>query len=135
MSDGTTTLVTGIGELVTNDPAYGDGSPLGLLRDAAILVQDNAIAWVGVAAEAPDADIRRDFGGRAIIPGFVDSHAHLVFDGDRAAEFAARMAGEPYNRRRYRDHGRRDPGGERRRAARPAGPAGRRDAPPGNDHG
>jgi imidazolonepropionase len=96
MSGGTTTLVTGIGELVTNDPAYGDGSPLGLLEDAAIVVQDNAIAWVGAAAEAPDADVRQDVGGRAVIPGFVDTHAHLVFAGDRAAEFAARMAGEPY---------------------------------------
>jgi imidazolonepropionase len=96
MSHGTTTLVTGIGELVTNDPAYGDGSPLGRLVDAAIVLQDNAIAWVGAAAEAPDADARHDVGGRAVIPGFVDTHAHLVFAGDRAAEFAARMAGEPY---------------------------------------
>jgi imidazolonepropionase len=96
MSDGDTTLLTGIGELVTNDPAYGDGSALGLVRDAAVVVQDGAVAWVGSAADAPDADERRDLGGRAVVPGFVDSHAHLVFAGDRAAEFAARMAGEPY---------------------------------------
>ncbi len=59
MSEGGTTLVTGIGELVTNDPAYGDGSALGLVRDAAVVVQDGAVAWVGSAAEAPDADERR----------------------------------------------------------------------------
>ena len=81
---------------MTNDPELGDGSPLGLIADAAILVQDNVIGWVGPAARAPDADTRRDLGGRAVVPGFVDTHSHLVFAGDRAAEFAARMAGEPY---------------------------------------
>jgi imidazolonepropionase len=89
------TLVTNIGELVTNDPALGDG-PLGLRRDAALLIDDGRIAWVGDAAKAPAADTAIDAGGRAALPGFVDSHAHLVFAGDRAAEFAARMAGEPY---------------------------------------
>ena len=91
-----TTLITGIGELVTNDPTVGDGSPLGLLTDAALVVADGRIAWVGAAVEAPDADTRRDLGGRSVVPGFVDSHAHLVFAGDRSAEFAARMAGESY---------------------------------------
>ena len=89
-------LVCGIGELVTNDPAIGDGSPLGLLRDAAIVIDDGLVAWVGTAAAAPSADRSLDAGGAAVIPGFVDSHAHLVFAGDRAAEFAARMSGEPY---------------------------------------
>lgn len=93
----TTTLLTGIAELVTNDPSVGDGSPLGLLRDAALVVEDGHVAWVGPASRAPDADRRRDLGGRAVIPGFVDSHAHLVFAGDRAAEFAARMAGTRYD--------------------------------------
>jgi imidazolonepropionase len=88
-------LVTGIGELVTNDPALGAG-PLGVLADAALVVQGGRIAWAGPAARAPDADARLDVAGRAVLPGFVDSHAHLVFAGDRAAEFAARMAGEPY---------------------------------------
>ncbi|MDP9219296.1 MAG: imidazolonepropionase, partial [Actinomycetota bacterium] len=96
MSEDRSTLVTGIGELVTNDPAYGDGSALGLVQDAALVVQDGFVAWVGPAAAAPPADGRRELGGRAVIPGFVDSHAHLVFAGDRAAEFAARMTGEPY---------------------------------------
>ena len=90
-------LITGVGELVTNDPALGDGSPLGLLRDAALVVQDGRVAWVGPAADAPVADRAIDLDGRAVVPGFVDSHAHLVFAGDRAAEFAARMAGERYD--------------------------------------
>ena len=94
---GRTTLVTGIGELVTNDPAQGDGSALGVLHDAAVVVEDGRVAWVGRAAQAPPADERRDLGGRAVVPGFVDPHAHLVFAGDRAAEFAARMAGRPYD--------------------------------------
>ena len=90
------TLVTGIGELVTNDPTVGDGSPLGLLTDAALVVTDGEVAWIGAAADAPDADRRQDLGGRSVVPGFVDSHAHLVFAGDRSAEFAARMAGQSY---------------------------------------
>lgn len=88
-------LVTNIGELVTNDPSLGDG-PLGVLRDAALVAADGRVAWVGPAARAPAADISLDADGRAALPGFVDSHAHLVFAGDRAAEFAARMSGEPY---------------------------------------
>jgi imidazolonepropionase len=83
-------LIDGIGELVTNDPA------LGLLRDAAVVVDGDRIAWVGPANRAPGTDERIDAGGAAVLPGFVDSHAHLVFAGDRAAEFGARMAGEPY---------------------------------------
>jgi imidazolonepropionase len=89
-------VVHGIGELVTNDPSLGDGSLLGLIRDAALVVVDGRVAWVGAAAEAPPADRMVDAEDGAVIPGFVDSHAHLVFAGDRAAEFAARMAGEPY---------------------------------------
>ena len=88
-------VVTGIGELVTNDAALGEG-PLGILRNAAIVVDGDSVAWVGSADSAPDADRRTDVAGRAVIPGFVDSHSHLVFAGDRADEFAARMAGQPY---------------------------------------
>ena len=84
-------LVDNIGELVTND---GDG--LGLRRDAAVVVDGDRIAWVGAARDAPAADQRIDAGGAAVLPGFVDSHAHLVFAGDRAAEFSARMNGEAY---------------------------------------
>ncbi len=96
----TSTLITGIAELVTNDDLLdgGDHSEhLGRLSDAAVVVQDGLIAWVGPAAQAPAADEKRDLDGRAVIPGFVDSHSHLVFAGDRSAEFAARMTGLPYD--------------------------------------
>ena len=93
----TTTVITGIGELVTNDPARAQqGGLLGLLSGAAVVVEGSRIAWVGPAVEAPAADVQVDAGGRAVIPGFVDSHSHLVFAGDRSAEFEARMTGEPY---------------------------------------
>ncbi|MFS0732425.1 imidazolonepropionase [Microbacterium sp. 1P10UB] len=126
-------LLTGIGELTTN--VARDGDACGTIRDAAVLVEDGRVVWVGAAADAADASAvdretvpgRRDVGhsprsrrsdavsraravaragaldveivdvaGRAVLPGFVDSHTHLVFGGDRADEFAARMAGTPY---------------------------------------
>ncbi len=90
-----TTALTGIGTLVTNDPALGDG-PLGLRRDAAVVFDDATVVWVGDSADAPAADTGVDLGGRAVLPGFVETHSHLVFAGDRAEEFAARMAGRPY---------------------------------------
>jgi imidazolonepropionase len=87
----TTTLVTGIGELSTMDE-------LGTLADAAVvLAADEEVLWVGPAASAPAAERRVDVEGRAVVPAFVDSHTHLVFAGDRSAEFAARMSGEPYD--------------------------------------
>ena len=94
-------LVTGIDELATGRPQPVENSslnagPLCILRDAALVVQDGLIAWTGPADRAPAADTRVDLGGRAVVPGFVDSHAHLVFAGDRAAEFEARMTGAPY---------------------------------------
>jgi imidazolonepropionase len=88
-------LLTGIAELVTNDPTH-DGSPLGLVHDAAVVLEGRTVAWVGRRSDASSADEVRDLGGRAVVPGFVDSHSHLVFAGDRAAEFSARMAGESY---------------------------------------
>jgi imidazolonepropionase len=88
------TLLTNIGELVTNDPAADD--LLGTITGAALVMEGSRVAWVGAAADAPAADEVIDLGGRAVLPGFVDSHSHLVFAGDRAAEFAARMAGESY---------------------------------------
>src|SRR5690349_23994840 len=88
-------LVTIIGELVSNDPIVGRW-PLGVMVDVAIVIEDGRVAWVGAPGRAPAADTRLDAGGRAALPGFVDSHSHLVFAGDRTAEFTARMAGEPY---------------------------------------
>ncbi|MFE6845794.1 imidazolonepropionase [Streptomyces sp. NPDC057686] len=93
----TTTLVTNIGSLVTNDPSVGDGSPLGLIENAAVVLDGDKVAWVGPADEAPAADAVHDAQGRAAIPGFVDSHSHLVFAGDRTAEFNARMSGRSYS--------------------------------------
>lgn len=92
----TSTLVTNIRTLVTNDPALGDG-PLGLLEDAAVVLDGEHIAWTGRAADAPAADELYDADGRAALPGFVDSHSHLLFGGDRTAEFNARMSGRPYS--------------------------------------
>jgi imidazolonepropionase len=96
----TSTLFTGISELVTNDPSL-DGADhserLGLLRDAAVVVADGLIEWVGPVRAAPAADQRREVGGKAVLPGFVDSHSHLVFAGDRGPEFAARMTGARYD--------------------------------------
>lgn len=89
-------VVTDIGLLVTNDSADADGM-LGLRRDAAMAIEDGRVAWVGANADAPAADERIDAGGACIIPGFVDSHAHLMFAGDRADEFRARMNGEHYS--------------------------------------
>ncbi|MFK5646055.1 imidazolonepropionase [Ornithinimicrobium sp. LYQ121] len=102
-------LITGIGELVTNDETV-DGAVddplharLGVIRDAAVVLgggsEDSAptVEWVGPADRAPAADWSVSLEGRAVVPGFVDSHSHLVFDGDRSAEFAARMSGTPYD--------------------------------------
>jgi imidazolonepropionase len=83
--------LTGIGELSTQD------DELGVLHDAALVVEHGHVAWVGPSASAPAADTAYDVAGRAVVPGFVDSHSHLVFAGDRAEEFAARMTGTPYS--------------------------------------
>ncbi len=94
------TLITNIGELVTNAapgdaPGQGPGS-FAALTGAALVIDAGRVAWTGPAGQAPAADDAVDCGGGAVLPGFVDSHAHLVFAGERSAEFAARMAGTPY---------------------------------------
>ncbi len=88
-----TTVIDDIGLLVTCEPSLGEG-PLGLVRDAALVIEDERV--VAIEQAGTDGDERIDAGGRCVIPGFVDSHTHLVFAGDRADEFAARMAGRPY---------------------------------------
>lgn len=87
-------LLTGIAELTTHDGPTPEASTR--LRDAALVVEDGRVTWLGPAAAAPAADTRTDLGGRAVLPGWVDAHTHLVFAGDRAAEFEARLAGRPY---------------------------------------
>ena len=89
------TVVRSISQLVTNSPEYGPG-PLGVVTDAALVLDGDRVAWVGPDAAAPAADRSVDAAGRCVIPGFVDSHSHPVFAGDRSAEFAARMTGQPY---------------------------------------
>ncbi len=84
------TAITHIGELVT----WADEQPI--RHDAALVIADGRVAWVGDAADVPPADEAIDAGGGTVIPGFVDSHTHLVFAGDRSEEFAARMEGRPY---------------------------------------
>lgn len=83
-------LITNIGELMTQDL---EGT---VLADAAIVLEGERISWIGAAADAPAADSSTDAEGRAVLPGWVDSHTHLVFAGDRTAEFEARMAGAGY---------------------------------------
>jgi imidazolonepropionase len=85
------TLITNIAELMTQDLEHR------VLKDAAVVVEGERISWIGAASNAPAADDAVDAGGRALLPGWVDSHTHLVFAGDRTAEFEARMAGESYS--------------------------------------
>jgi len=93
-------LITNIGELVTNAPrdavSVASPGPFDAIPDAAVVLDAGLVAWTGPASQAPAADEVVDAGGRAVLPGFVDSHAHLVFAGERGEEFAARMAGLPY---------------------------------------
>ncbi|MGW6225166.1 amidohydrolase family protein, partial [Streptomyces olivaceus] len=91
------TVITNIAALVTNDPSLGDHSPLGLVRDAAVAVEGDRVVWTGESSKAPATDNRVDAGGRAVLPGFVDSHSHLLFGGDRTEEFNARMSGRRYS--------------------------------------
>ncbi|MFF5568508.1 imidazolonepropionase [Streptomyces sp. NPDC012623] len=93
----TTTALTNIASLVTNDPSLGDGTPIGLIQDAAVVIDGDRIAWVGESSKAPATDNALDAAGRAVVPGFVDSHSHLVFAGDRTQEFNARMSGRAYS--------------------------------------
>jgi imidazolonepropionase len=91
----TTLAIDNIGQLVTGDPGLGAGQ-LGVLEDAAVVLDGGRVAAIEPAGTV-DADKLIDAGGRAVIPGFVDSHTHLVFAGDRAHEFALRMAGARYD--------------------------------------
>jgi imidazolonepropionase len=89
------TAITNIGSLITNDPSLSQG-PLGIIENAAVVIDGDRIVWVGSTSKAPPTDNQTDAEGRTAIPGFVDSHSHLVFAGDRTAEFNARMSGHRY---------------------------------------
>jgi imidazolonepropionase len=88
--------ITNIGSLVTNDSSLGPGI-LGEIENAALVIENGKIAWVGNSRDAPATDSMIDALGMGVIPGFVDSHAHMVFAGDRSKEFEARMNGEKYS--------------------------------------
>ena len=94
----TSKLFFNIGQLVTNDPLH-DGTKLGVIENAALLIEDGVVALAGPADDAPTHHIKKkiDVNGRAVIPGFVDSHNHMIFAGDRSKEFRARMLGESYS--------------------------------------
>ncbi len=87
-------VIDNIGQLVTNDPALGHG-PLGLVENASLVIENEMVVSVGPAGQSADQVI--DAAGACVLPGFVDSHTHLVFAGDRAQEFTTRMAGQPYD--------------------------------------
>ncbi|MGI9623524.1 MAG: imidazolonepropionase, partial [Acidimicrobiales bacterium] len=89
-----TTVIDNIGQLVTNSPGLG-GGPLGTVENASVVIDAGVVLAIGPAGAT--ADKRIDVGGRCVLPGFVDSHTHLIFAGDRAEEFTRRMAGEPYD--------------------------------------
>ena len=89
-----TLVIDNIAELITNVPDLGEG-PLGIIENASAVVDGGKVVAIGPAGAL--ADERLDAGGRCVLPGFVDSHTHLVFAGDRAEEFTRRMAGEPYD--------------------------------------
>lgn len=94
MTAGRSLVIDDIGSLVTNDPSLGRG-PLGIVENASVVIEDDVVTAVGPAGAV--ADERIDAAGACVLPGFVDSHTHLVFAGDRSEEFTARMAGVPYD--------------------------------------
>jgi len=83
----TATLIDNIGLLVESERER---------PNAALVYEDGLISWIGESSSAPATDTRIDAGGRCVIPGFVDTHSHLMFAGDRTDEFVSRMAGRKY---------------------------------------
>ena len=107
MSD--STVIHNIGALYTCDPEFGDG-PCGIIRNAWVVVDDGKVAAMGNGAP-PAADRATDVSGMCVLPGFVDSHSHIVFGGDRTAEFAVPHGGSAVHGRRHHDDRRSDPAG------------------------
>ncbi len=96
MTTAPTHVIDNIGVLVTNDPSLGEG-PLGIVKNASLVLDNTSDAVIAVGPAGAVADDRTDANGACVLPGFVDSHTHLVFAGDRAEEFTARMTGQPYD--------------------------------------
>jgi len=90
------TLYTDIATLVTNNPELGAGL-LGEKENQALIIESGSISWIGNASDAPAADVKVSLSGKTVLPGFVDSHAHLLFAGERSQEFAMRLAGQSYS--------------------------------------
>ena len=88
------TAFTNIATLVTNDPTLGEGL-LGILHAATVVIEDDRIIFVGTRGQS-GVDKEIDCSGKTLLPGFVDSHTHLIFAGDRSQEFSARSRGEKY---------------------------------------
>jgi imidazolonepropionase len=97
--------ITNIGQLVTlagpaRPRAYKELSELAIIADAALLIEDGRIKaaapYSQLQSEIPPGAIVIDAEGRCVTPGFVDAHTHLVFAGNRAAEFEQRIAGATY---------------------------------------
>ncbi|HVA75580.1 MAG TPA: imidazolonepropionase [Acidimicrobiales bacterium] len=88
--------LTAIAELVTCDPAIGRGE-LGIVDDGVLVADEGTVVYAGPRRGAPSGvEMQVELHGHCVVPGFVDSHTHLVFAGDRAGEFTRRMAGQPY---------------------------------------
>jgi imidazolonepropionase len=85
---------TNIATLVTNDPSIGNGD-LGLLQNATVVVENGLISAISTSIPS-GVDQEMDCSGKTLLPGFVDSHSHLIFAGDRADEFSARAHGQKY---------------------------------------
>ena len=84
-------LIKNIGQLITNSD-----KDLGIVENCAIAIENGLISWIGTNASAPAADSMFDAKNGVVTPGFVDSHTHAVFAGDRHKDYVARMAGTKY---------------------------------------
>jgi imidazolonepropionase len=89
------TAFTNIATLVTNDSTHSNGV-LGVLQNVSIVVEDGLICQISTINPS-GVDHVIDCSGKTLLPGFVDSHSHLIFAGDRSAEFAARSQGQRYS--------------------------------------
>lgn len=94
-------LITDIGELVAVPPGPLTGAAMGavpLLRNAALLIRDGKIAWLGAQTDAPldEGVATLSAEGGCVIPGLIDPHTHIPFAGERSGEFVRRVTGESY---------------------------------------